>query len=65
MAALLPTMALADSFDVDLSKNNWGNQSAYKGTNSSKVEFGGSKWNLNNFPNNNGCLLYTSDAADD
>ena len=58
MAALLPTMALADSFDVDLSKNNWGNQSAYKGTNSSKVEFGGSKWNLNNFPNNNGGWNY-------
>jgi hypothetical protein len=58
MAALLPSMALADSFDVDLSKNNWGNQSAYKGTNSSKVEFGGSKWDLNNFPNNNGGWNY-------
>lgn len=63
MAALLPTMALADSFDVTFGgpaegAKDWPSISAYNTIISSDVEFGGSKWDLNHFNNNNNSWKY-------
>lgn len=55
MAALLPTMALADSFVVDFPKSpaKWPNCNQYNETITSTEEMGGSKWTTTNFSNNN------------
>lgn len=55
MAALLPTMALADSFVVDFPKSpaKWPNCNKYNETITSTEEMGGSKWTTTNFSNNN------------
>lgn len=55
MAALLPTMALADSFVVDFPKSpaKWPNCNHYNETITSTEEMGGSKWTTTNFSNNN------------
>lgn len=54
MAALLPTMALADSFDVDFPKApaKWPNCNQYTQTITSTVEMGGTTWTTSNFSNN-------------
>lgn len=55
MAALLPTMALADSFDVDFdtSKKNWPQLQSYANSYTSLNEFGGSKWSIQAVTNQN------------
>lgn len=63
MAALLPTLALADSFDVTFGgpaegAKDWPSISAYDKNIETNVEFGGSKWNLNHFNNNNNAWAY-------
>lgn len=57
MAALLPSMALADSFDVDFPKSpaKWPNCDQYTKTITSTTEMGGTTWTTSNFSNyNNG-----------
>ena len=53
MAAMLPAMASADSFDVTFENSNqWPNATGYTAKTESKIDFGGSKWATQNFVNN-------------
>lgn len=62
MAAMLPAMASADSFDItfngDKTNPNWEPTDQYTKTISSKTEFGGTIWEAQNFSNYNNGWAY-------